>query len=319
MNLKKLLPIVGVVIFFYILSTLNIGKILAVFSSLNPWYVLVSFGSIIPIILLVNVEWHLILRKHGIRVGFSYSLKNIFIGYFYGFVTPGGFGGYTRALYLKDESGASLRKCIVDILLFNTVDYLSLLCFGVAGGFMLGNRVPGVFPVIVVLFLVFLSVTVVLIRKDLGRRLIHWVFQARLLAALREKWLNHVDALYAELPRVKDLVLPFCLSLVGWWLWFSILYLVAPWFMIQVPYLWFLMIVAVANVIASVPISIYGLGTREAALIGLLSLFGVARENVIGFSLFWFVLSWLLPSIVGAVVTFVESKRHVVGGKARSA
>jgi hypothetical protein len=43
-------------------------------------------------------------------------------------------------------------------------------------------------------------------------------------------------------------------------------------------------------VIASIPISIYGLGTREAALITIFSFFDVIPENVVILSLFWFVI-----------------------------
>jgi len=67
------------------------------------------------------------------------------------------------------------------------------------------------------------------------------------------------------------------------------------------------LIVAVANVIASIPITIYGLGTREIALIGLLSTYSIAPENIVSLSLFWFVLIWLFPSIIGLGVTILES------------
>ena len=79
-------------------------------------------------------------------------------------------------------------------------------------------------------------------------------------------------------------------------------------FNVNIPYIDFILIIAVANVIASIPITIYGLGTREAALIGLFSAYSVFPENVIALSLFWFVLIWLFPSIIGAGVTLLENK-----------
>ena len=310
MKLSKLFPIIGIAILIFILSQLDFVKIITVLSAINPWYLAASFCSIIPIILLVNFEWQLVLKKHNIHVSFAYSLKNIFIGYFYGFITPGAIGGYTRAYYLKEESKEPLQKCLVNIVLFNTTDYLALLTLGVIGGFALGALIPSILPVIVVLFIVILILMIVLLRKDTGRILFRKLFESKLLSSFKEKWVPHLDTLYDELPKTRDLAPPFLISISGWILWFSELYIISDIFSIHIPYLSFIAIVAVANVLASLPISIYGLGTREAALIGLFSLFGVAAENVLSLSLFWFVLSWLIPSIIGAGITILESRRN---------
>ena len=77
MNVKKLLPIIGIALFIYILSTMDIGKIIDVFLHINIWYALLSFLAIVPILLLVNYEWQMILKKHNIQVSYTYSLKNI--------------------------------------------------------------------------------------------------------------------------------------------------------------------------------------------------------------------------------------------------
>ena len=67
-----------------------------------------------------------------------------------------------------------------------------------------------------------------------------------------------------------------------------------------------------ADVIASIPISIYGIGTREAALIPLFYAFNpaITTEQIVSFSLFWFVVIWLTPSIIGAFLTLHEAKKQ---------
>ena len=308
MIIKKLLPIIGIAILIYILTTLDGEAIIEMFSSINPWYALIAFCSIIPVVLLVNIQWRLILKRHKIRVSFWYSLKNIFIGYFYGFITPGGFGAYTRAIYLSDKSGESLQKCFANVLLFNTIDYLALLLLGLIGGFVLSSQFPNLFPIILVVFIIILSLLILFIRKETGKLFFQKLFASKLFYSVKERWNGHIDALYAELPSFTDVILPFFVSVVGWIVWFSELYLLSFLFNVNVPYIDFILIIAVANVIASIPITIYGLGTREAALIGLFSIYSVSQENVIALSLFWFVLIWLFPSIIGAGVTLLESK-----------
>ena len=310
MNVKKLLPIIGIALLLYILLTIDVGKIIDVFSRINIWYALLSLFAIVPVLLLLNYEWQLILKKHNIRVSYAYSLKNIFIGYFYAFVTPGGLGGYTRALYLKDESGETIQKCFVNLLIFTTIDYLPLLSLGVLGGFLLGSRFPNIFPIFLALFIFIISLLVLFIRKNTGKLFFTKLLKSKLLISYKDKWHGHINNLYEDLPTVKDLIPPFFVSFFGWILWLSELYLISTLFSIDVPYHYFILIIAVANVIASIPITICGLGTREVAMIGLFSIFNIGQENVLGFSLFWFVISWLIPSLIGAGITVHETRKN---------
>jgi len=45
-------------------------------------------------------------------------------------------------------------------------------------------------------------------------------------------------------------------------------------------------------------------------MIGLFSIFNAGQENVLAFSLFWFVIFWLIPSLIGAGVTIHETRKN---------
>ena len=140
MDLKKIIPIIGFIILIYILINIDLEKILMDFLKINPIYLFLSIFSITPIILLLNYQWQILLKKQKIKVTYLYSLKNIFIGYFYGFISPGGYGAYARIFYLKNESKTSLQKCFSNVILLNTIDYISLLILGIFGSIILLNR-----------------------------------------------------------------------------------------------------------------------------------------------------------------------------------
>jgi len=73
-------------------------------------------------------------------------------------------------------------------------------------------------------------------------------------------------------------------------------------------FLFFILIIAIGNVVAYLPITIYGLGTREITTIRLFSIFNVVPEKIVSLSLFWFVITWLFPSLLMATVTVREGK-----------
>jgi hypothetical protein len=309
MNIKKLLPIIGILLLIYILTTIDTEEILIIFTSINPIYSLISFLAIIPIVLLTSIQWQFVLKKHKIHISRIYSIKNILIGYFYGFITPGGLGAYTRALYLSEKSGASLPKCISNILVFNSIDFITLLLLGAIGGLLFSSRYPYLFLVILVVLILVILLFVFFLKKETSKVFFKRLLESQIFSSVKNKLDAPIDAFYEDLPSFRDLVIPFFISVFGWIIRFSEFYIIAHLFKVDVPYLYFILIIAMANVVATLPVTIYGLGTRDATLIALFfSMFAVAPSRILSLSLFWFVLVWLFPSIIGAFVTLLETK-----------
>ena len=309
MDLKKLLPIIGIIILIYIFATLDLNEIYTVFLTIDPLYLVLSFFSVVPIVLLSNVQWQILLKKQKIRVGFFYSLKNIFIGYFYGFITPGGVGAYTRSFYLSNESKTPLPKCVSNIIVFNTIDYLSLLLLGAIGGLFLSSISFYLFLTIITILIIVVALLLFFLKKEKSKPIFTKIVKSKIFATISDHLTDSVDSFYEDLPSFRDIILPFSISLFGWVVRSSILFLIARMFSVNVPFFYFILIIAVANVVASIPVTIYGLGTREAALISMFSVFNVIPEKILGLSLFWFAVIWLFPSVIGAFVTAVETKK----------
>lgn len=309
MQYKKILPIIGLIILIYVLSKLDFGKLVEVFQQVDPFYGFLAIFSILPLQLVSNFQWQLILKKHNINVSYLYSLKNIYIGYFYGFITPGAIGGYTRVYYLKDESGETIQKCFVNSLIISTIEYLTLLSIALFGAFLFSSRYPSILPFLIFMFVLIVILLFIFIRKKTGKRFIKKLLFSRLFNQYRDKWEIHIDNLYKDIPRIRDLFIPSLISIGGWLAWFTELYLIASLFSIDIPFYNFIFLIPIVTVVSLLPISIQGLGTREAMLIGLFSLFNIPQENVLGFSLLWYVAGWLVPSIIGTIVTLHEMKR----------
>ncbi|HVQ01081.1 MAG TPA: lysylphosphatidylglycerol synthase transmembrane domain-containing protein, partial [Candidatus Thermoplasmatota archaeon] len=267
------------------------------------------------IMLVVTVEWQMVLKRQCIHVSFTYSLKNFFIGYFYGFITPGGFGAYLRAWYLKYESKAPLAKCVSNIITFNTLDYITLFLLGSIGGlFLLGNT-PSLLVLIFILFISAVAVFVFFLRKRTSKHLFERLLRTQIFQFIQRYMDDSMESFFDDLPTFRSLLLPFLVSFLGWFVFFTELFLIAQLFAIHVPYVTFLFMLAIAATIATIPISLYGLGTRDATLVALLSLYQVPPENSVSFTLFWFMIFWVTPSLIGAVITIFESKKLPVRKK----
>ncbi len=312
MKLRRILSIIGIILIAYILSTMDLSKIANIVSSISLCYLLLCFFACLPVVLLSNYQWQVLLQRHKIYVDFATSLKNIFIGYFYGFISPGGIGGYTRIVYLHDDTNVPFIKCIANIVLFNTIDFISLLCIGFCGGIYLTITFPQLYAFLVFIIILSCVVSILVylffIKKHTIQHIFDFLMRSSFLNPYREKLNGSIEQFYKDIPQVRDITFPLILSVVGWLVRFFIFFFIAQLFSIQISILFFIAIIAVADIVATFPLSIYGLGTREVTLIGLFSLFKIPTENVISFSLFVFVVSWLIPSLVGLVITLFEGK-----------
>lgn len=315
MKWKNLLPVIGILLFIFILLQLDFAQIQRIFSNIHPLYAILSFFVFIPLILLVNIEWQLLLKRQHIHVSFWYSIKNFFIGYFYGFITPGGLGAITRSLYLSKQSKEPLAKCFSNIVTFNTIEYLALLLLGFIGAFFLSSIYPFLFIFIFFMVVLVIFLYILFFKWSKSHHLFQKIVTYRMFSKITSTLHHSIESFHKDVPSLKDVLIPFSLSLTGWLLKYIMLFFIAQLFGISITLFYFILIVAVADVFSSIPISIYGIGTREAALI---TMFSVPRftngliisvEQIVSLSLFWYVIIWLVPSIIGAVVTLHETQR----------
>ncbi len=312
MNLKKILPIVGIIILVFILFNLDFKEIIRIFSGINPLYSFLCFFAVVPLLLMANIEWQLLLKKQKIHVSFWYSIKNFFFGYFFGFITPGGFGALARSVYLSEESKAPLPKCVSNIIIYNTVEFIAMFLVGAVGAIYLSSIYPSLFYIIILVMLLVIALFLFFFKSKISKVLFAKIVQSKVFATFKDRIEGSIDTFYEDLPKFKDVLLPLSISLTGWFLKCVMLFFISQLFLIDIFFVDFIMIMAVADVIASIPISIYGIGTREAALIPLFYAFNpaITTEQIVSLSLFWFVIIWLMPSIIGAFLILHETKKQ---------
>jgi uncharacterized protein (TIRG00374 family) len=309
MDWKKLLPIIGIIVFVYILWRFNIEKILSVFSTINPLYAPLCFLGIPLVFFVFNFEWQMILKRQCIHVSFIYSLKILFIGYFYGFITPGGFGAYLSSLYLKNESKTPLPKCISNIITYNSIDYITVFILGSIGGLFLLGQYPYLFILILLLLFSVTFLFVFFLRQKTSKHLFEKLLHTQIFKFIQHYVKDPIESFYEDLPSFKSLLLPFLVSFFSWVVLYTELYLIASLFDIHIPYITFIFMLAIAGSITIIPISVYGLGTRDATVVALFSLYNIPPENSISFTLFWFTIFMVTPSIIGAFITLSENKK----------
>jgi len=307
---KKLMPLIGIFIFIYLIYDIGTGEIISTFLKLSPLYVAISLLFLIPRLLIRNFQWQIILKKQKIDIKFIKSLKIMLIGFFYGCITPGYLGGAMTLPYMKEETKQPIGKLFVNRSILTITSQMSLYCMMILGTFLLIEQIPRAFSIACIFFLINAAMALFFIKKTRGEKTFYFLINTFIPKKARPILIRFVDTFYRDFPSFKDFLLPFLIGFIPWILIYSQIYVVALSLDIQIPYFTFLMIYPIANVIAFIPISTGGLGTREATLIFLFSFFGVSSAEAVVISLSGHLLTDMLPGFGGFILSTIEARNN---------
>ena len=307
---KKIMPFIGIIILIYLVLDIGTQEIISTFLKISPVYIFFAATLTLPRVLIRNYGWQLILKKQNINVSYLKSLKIFLIGYFYGSITPGYIGQLMRIPYLKDETSEPVGKLFVNTFVEEALRTLSLYILMVAGAFVISDKIPEALPIASGVLIITIIIYWFFIKKERGESLFYFFIKFFIPKKLKPYFNKFVDTFYKDFPSVKDLLYPFVVSFPTWAIIYSQIYILGLSLDIEVPYLIFLLIYAIANVIALIPITSAGLGTREATLIFLLSFYGVSEEKAIVISLAGHLLTDVLTGFYGFILSVFESRKN---------
>jgi uncharacterized protein (TIRG00374 family) len=314
-TIKKLLPIIGIVILPYLIYTIGIDKITSTLMKISPIHIIAVVFLSIPLALISNTQWQMVLRKQRIKIGFFDTLKISFISGFYRAITPGKIGGYINLLYLKEKSKEPYGKLFTNNMIFSVIDNLSLFCLLFASSLILINKISILFPILCIVFTIYLIAIFFFYKKERGEKAFHFLISLFIPKRVKKHFIKFTSTFYNDFPTAKGLVLPFLIQIPLTILAYSQLYIIAISLGIQIPYHEFILICPIISLITKIPISPGALGIRELTAVYLFSFYGVDPAISVVLSLAGY-LTLNLPSIcLGAILALKwnhdDKKNHI--------
>ncbi len=300
MKLKKFLPLIGLALFVYIVYSIGLSKISEAFLQVKPSYLLLGAIAISLKPFLESLKWNMILKSQNIKVDFPYVFQVNFISQYYGAITPGKVGSLIKAFYLKKKTNLSLSTTSSSVIIDRLLDLIIVAGLSTVGVLILADAFLIEFNKTLIILVLIIIGSLILLNKNLTRLCLKLFYEfltpKKYKAALRKSFYEFYDSF----PKLKKMILPFILTAGIWVYMYSIAYIFALAFALtEVPIIPFIAINAIGTIIALIPITVSGLGTREAFLIGTLGVYGAAPEKIV------------LMSVTG---TIVLTTIYVIGG-----
>lgn len=294
-----------------VLAKVDIDSVIDILSKADPWLVALWY-ALVPLVILISAwRWHVL--APGLTFGMA--LKYTWIGVFFGHVLPGSIAGdVAKGVSLALKDSAARTGLAASIVAEKVIGLAALVLFfdvACAVVYLLYGDESAQIRHLAVLALVLSLVgmigavvaTLFALRSDL--------FSARGRSSLPGRIAEGVGTaaqFYSNKPKLlgKAFLLSMAVHVVnilGTYLSFLALKVEAGLLLAAVIY-------PVLSVMLLIPISISGIGVRDATLAVLFTLFGLSAAS--GVALSWLALLAVVPNVVigGAIQLFEMYRRH---------
>ena len=303
--LKKYSFLIGLVIFPLIIAKLDFLKLVDILSKIDYLYLILALLLSFPLLIIKGYRWNYLKKKQKIYYKLKESILMYGVGSYLGIITPGRLGDLSKIIYLKKDHYSS-GKSSVSVILDRLFDLFFLLIVGYLGMFFFASFFQKTIFSLTLIILSIILLLIIISKSNLLRLFFKKIFLLIIPLNYQKSWkLNFQDFINdLKIYQLKDYSFILFITLFYWFIYYSqIFFLARSLNIVTIPFLYLIISVTMAGLITLLPISISGIGTREATLILLFSFFQISPEATISFSMLILSMS-ILMALIGLVCWF---------------
>jgi uncharacterized protein (TIRG00374 family) len=307
--MKKYLPwllrLLGPLLLIIFLTQADLAGLLNTLRTAAPWPIVLSLLLMPPFIWVKAWRWVRILREMDMRLDLPTAAALYTVGLFYGTTTPGQAGDLLKAVYLRDR-GLPLAPAMLSVVLDRLFDLLVMAVLATLGIFALGQLLPGralQTTLVIAMGLGLVVLTIIIIARG-PREWVLTVLLPRIAPGLKvtlDRWNSQLTHLHLS-PALLGAVMVASLISAGftfWRLWLLFLALGLD----RVPLYVVIGSSALIAILQVLPISIAGVGVRDAVLVAVLLPYGYETGQALILSALFLLLN-IEHIVAGFIVSF---------------
>ncbi|NTW98031.1 MAG: flippase-like domain-containing protein [Oscillochloris sp.] len=269
------------------------------------WPIVLSLLLMPPFVLIKSWRWGRLLRELGLRLDLRTTVALYTVGLFYGATTPGQAGDLLKAVYLRDR-GQPMAPAMLSVVLDRLFDLLVMAALATLGIFALGQLLPSrglQTALVIAMGLGLAGLTTVLTARG-PREWALTVVLPRVAPRLKvslDRWNSQLSGLTLRPSLIGAIMLASLISasFTFWRLWLLFLALGLS----AVPLYVVVGASALIAVLQVLPISVAGVGVRDAVLIAILLPYGYGTDQALILSALFLLLN-IEHILVGFIVSF---------------
>ncbi|MBI2142405.1 flippase-like domain-containing protein [Candidatus Woesearchaeota archaeon] len=277
--------LIGLAVFAFIILRINLSETFRIIAGANIFYLLLAAVLVVPVLVLEALRWNFILRQLGIHYRFSESFQMFASSLFIGTVTPARVGEFVRVGFLKGER---FGRAFFSVFADRVSDVLFLMLAGYVGMFFFARALEQqIFWFSIAIVGCASALAIVIIKRDFVRMVLRAVFTRVVPERLRTDVKAAFYDFYSSfllLFNVKSAAAVFLITFASWLVYYSQVFLLAKALGIDMSFIHLATAMSIAGLLSVLPISISGIGTRDAAFVFFFGLLGIRSEFAVALS-----------------------------------
>ena len=304
-NKKWLFRLIGITILIYILFKIDFREYVRYLDQIHIPELVYACLLILFIYFVKAFRWKLLLRSQNIK----YSYRDTFLAFtssnFIAFITPGRLGEFAKVFYLKNDQDIPVSRSISSVITDRLFDVYILLCFGMFGVIKIGMGSNFLFYIflLICLFLPFLF-----FHKGILNYWVNLLVRLPLISKIALRKNESIQQFKEGFQQLLNIRLLYAavLTLIS----YIVLY-IAAWFIadsmqIELSFVSIILMVSVANILSFLPITISGLGTREAVFIYFFSNIQYSAEQALVYSTLFFFCFYIIGGLYAYICYMIK-------------
>jgi uncharacterized protein (TIRG00374 family) len=298
---KKLLKLLGPLLFiFFFIRVVDPYKTSNLLRNINPVLVFLSLVFFPLLMYLRSLRWWMISRQIKLEIPLKRLFQINYIAWFLGNLPIGGISAVSKFFYIKDE-GITASRAFISLTLDKLFDVGGLVVLGLYALYYLPTslvaaKIPWVFVIAAALFIIIGLVA--------GKKI--WVGSKKLLGRYLNKRFQRIGSnlendlrLFWSTSGLTFFATTMVLSVGIGILRSLVMYIIAHAIGLSVPFGFMIACTGLIGLANIIPISVHGLGIRDAILLLTLPLIGYSKEAALalGFAMFLWTILFKLSGI----------------------
>ncbi len=282
--------ILSVSLIAFLFYTVDIQDAFTTLADTNPTYLIVALFIAVGDRILMAYKWNILLKANGIKISLLHVTNTYLITTFLGLFLPATVGGDALRAYAVAKGGHKTSDVVSSIIVERALGFIALFIFVLVSivltVFVFGQSffsgIWNLFWIFVALLVVFSAAIYISLNEKILRRLTS-LFQNQTIR--NHKIFKKLGEVYQSYRTYQDnlslLIVFLLLSLLEnlfplFWTYFLSLA-----FGIEVPLLYFFILIPIVLALVRLPISLDGIGLQEGAYVYFLSLIGVPKSGAL--------------------------------------
>ncbi len=299
MRISKFLPLVGIAIFIYVLSTIDLSRLVADFQSINLGIYLISLVIAFGMIPLKALKWKYLIKTYNIDFPLWKASKAWLVGFGIGQITPGRVGDFARAYYLRNDT--KIGKSLTTVLIDRVIDVGILIVLAILGLYMfITYYVNNLFllPVLAFISIAFVVFLFLLTKENLVRKILRPFYKRFFPKKFKESGAGLFSDFFLGIRDMKsskkNITLSIILGLLLWFLSIVQMYVIGLSLNLNITLFFMAIAVPITILLETLPISFSGVGVRDISLIYFFGYLSIASASAVSVGLLLLVSNYLV-------------------------